>query len=204
MATNKTNKSKSDSSAKGTRRRRNIHSTHKRLTPKQKLSLYLNDALAIENAAVQRLQSRIKQTKIENAKQRLQLHLQETREQQNRLKDLISDLTSGKSATKDKAQLPIPTPPKSLTKIVGKMTPAELELKAAKEDAIIENAEIIIYDMLTHLAEKMNAAHAIPVLTQSLSEERSMADWIRANTPDMFIQLWPEIEASVAASEEEE
>jgi ferritin-like metal-binding protein YciE len=83
------------------------------------------------------------------------------------------------------------------------MTSAELELKAAKEDAIIENAEIIIYDMLTHLAEKMNAAHAIPVLTQSLSEERSMADWIRTNIPDMFIQLWPEIEASVAATEEE-
>ncbi|MFZ0511975.1 MAG: hypothetical protein WAM14_10240 [Candidatus Nitrosopolaris sp.] len=57
---------------------------------------------------------RIKQTKIENAKQRLQLHLQETKEQQNRLKHLISDLSSGKSATKDKAQLPIPTPPKSL------------------------------------------------------------------------------------------
>ena len=56
------------------------------------------------------------------------------------------------------------------------MTSAELELKAAKEDAIIENAEIIIYDMLTHLAEKMNAAHAIPVLAQSLLEERSMAD----------------------------
>ena len=204
MAKNKTDKSKSVSSAKRTRRRRNIHSTYKRLTPKQKLTLYLNDALAIENAAVQRLQSRIKQTKIENAKQRLQLHLQETREQQNRLKHLISDLSSGKSATMDKAQLPIPTPPKSPSKIVGKMTSAELELKAAKEDAIIENAEIIIYDMLTHLAEKMNAAHAIPVLTQSLSEERSMADWIRTNTPDMVIQLWPEIEASVAATEEEQ
>jgi ferritin-like metal-binding protein YciE len=56
---------------------------------------------------------------------------------------------------------------------------AELELKAAKEDAIIENTEIIIYDMLTHLTQKMNAAHAISVLTQSLSEERSMAYWIR-------------------------
>ena len=203
MAKNKTDKSKSVSSAKRTRRRRNIHSTYERLTPKQKLTLYLNDALAMENAAVQRLQSRIKQTKIEKAKQRLQLHLQETRDQQNRLKHLISDLSTGKSATNDKAQLPIPTPPKSLAKMVGKMTSAELELKAAKEDAIIENAEIIIYDMLTRLAEKMNAAHAIPVLTQSLSEERSMADWIRTNTPDMFIQLWPEIEASVAASEEE-
>jgi hypothetical protein len=72
MAKNKTNKSKSFSSAKRTRRRRNIYSMYERLTPKQKLTLYLNDALAIENAAVQRLQSRIKQTKIENAKQRLQ------------------------------------------------------------------------------------------------------------------------------------
>jgi ferritin-like metal-binding protein YciE len=206
MAKYKTNKSKSSSSTKKTRTR-NIHSTSrkgKRLTSKQKLTLYLNDALAIENAAIQRLQSRIKQTKIENAKQRLDLHLKETKDQQNRLKQLISDLSGGKSATKDKAQLPIPTPPKSLTKIVGKMTPAELELKGAKEDAIIENAEIIIYDMLTHLAQKMNAAHAIPILTQSLSEERSMADWIRTNTPDMVIQLWPEIEASVTASEEED
>ena len=30
-----------------------------------------------------------------------------------------------------------------------------------------------------------------------------MADWIRTNIPDMFIELWPEIEASVAATEEE-
>jgi len=207
MAKNKTNKSKSGSSTRKTRRRANVRSTSrkgKRLTPNQKLTLYLNDALAIENAAVQRLQTRIKQTKIENAKQRLELHLKETKDQQNRLKQLISDLNGRRSPTKDKAQLPIPAPPKSLTKIVGKMTPAELELKGAKEDAIVENAEIIIYDMLTHLAQKMNAAHAIPVLTQSLSEERSMADWIRTNTPDMVIQLWPEIEASVTASEEDQ
>ena len=84
------------------------------------------------------------------------------------------------------------------------MTSAELELKAAKEDAIIENAEIIIYDMLTHLAQKMNATHAIPILTQSISEERSMAEWIKTNTPEMVIELWPEIEASVDMSGEEE
>ena len=156
--------------------------------------------MAIENAAIQRLQSRIKQTKIENLKQRLQLHLEETRGQQHRLKQLILDLGNGRksAATKDKAQLPILVPPKSLSKISGKMmTSAELELKAAKEDAVVENAEIILYDILTHLAERMNAANAIAVLTQSLSEERSMADWIKTNTPDMVAQLWPEIEASI-------
>ena len=178
----------------------------KKLTPNQKLILHLNEALAIENAAVQRLQSRIKQTRMENVKQRLQAHLEETKGQQDRLKQLISDLDKGQknAATKDKAQLPIPTPPKSLTNVFGRMmTSAEYELIAAKEDAIVENAEIILYDMLTHLAERMNAANAIAILSQSLSEERSMADWIKTNMPDMIAQLWPEIEASIATVEGE-
>jgi ferritin-like metal-binding protein YciE len=193
-----------------TRTRKNVSTftkrKEKRLTPSQKLTLHLNEALAIENAAVQRLQSRIKQTRIENVKQRLQMHLEETKGQQNRLKQLISDLGNGQknTATKDKAQLPIPTPPKSLTNIFGRMmTSGESELKAAKEDAIIENAEIILYDVLTHLAERMNAANAIDILSQSLSEERSMADWIKTNMPDMVAQLWPEIEASIATVEGE-
>ena len=178
----------------------------KRLTSAQKLTLHLNEALAIENAAIQRLQSRIKQTKMENVKQRLQAHLEETKKQQDRLKQLISGLGNDQksAATKDKAQLPIPTPPRSLTNMFGRMmTSAESELIAAKEDAIVENAEIILYDMLTHLAERMNAAHAIATLSESLSEERAMADWIKTNTPDMVAQLWPEIEASIVVDEEE-
>jgi ferritin-like metal-binding protein YciE len=192
----------------GARTRKNIATSsrrkEKRLTSAQKLTLHLNEALAIENAAVQRLQSRIKQTKIENVKQRLQAHLEETKGQQDRLKKLISDLGNGQknAATKDKAQLPIPSPPKSLTNIFGRMmTSAEYELKAAKEDAIVENAEIILYDMLTHLAERMNAANAIAILSESLSEERAMADWIKTNTPDMVAQLWPEIEDSIVTVE---
>jgi ferritin-like metal-binding protein YciE len=87
--------------------------------------------------------------------------------------------------------------------LAGKMmTAGELELKAAKEDAVVENSEIILYDMLTHLAERLNAANAITVLAQSLSEERSMADWIKTNMPDMVAELWPEIEASLAMLEE--
>jgi ferritin-like metal-binding protein YciE len=195
-----------------TRSRRNASTSSrqkgkgKRLTSAQKLTLHLNEALALENAAIQRLQSRIKQTRMENVRQRLQAHLEETKRQQDRLKQLISDLGNGQknAATKDKAQLPIPTPPKSLTNIFGRMmTSAEYELKATKEDAIVENAEIILYDMLTHLAERMNAVNAIAILSESLSEEKAMADWIKTNTPDMVAQLWPEIEASIDMEEGE-
>ena len=201
MAKKRTTKTRTKSNALTFTKRKG-----KRLTPNQKLILHLNEALAIENAAVQRLQSRIKQTRIENVRQRLQVHLEETKVQQDRLKQLISDLGNGQknAFTKDKAQLPIPAPPKSLTNLFGRMmTDAESELSAVKEDAIVENAEIILYDMLSHLAERMNATSAIDVLLQSLSEERSMADWIKTNMPDMVAQLWPEIEASIATVEGE-
>jgi len=207
MAKGRTSKTRTRNRNKGQKLSTRTKQKAKKITPHQKLILHLNEALALENAAVQRLQSRIKQTRIENVKQRLQTHLEETKGQQDRLKQLISDLGNGRQsgATKDKAQLPIPTAPKSLTKIFGKMmTSAESELKAAKEDAVVENAEIIIYDMLTHLAERMNATNAISVLSQSLSEERSMADWIKTNMPDMVAQLWPEIEASLDMIVEEE
>jgi ferritin-like metal-binding protein YciE len=32
-------------------------------------------------------------------------------------------------------------------------------------------------------------ANAISILSQSLPEERAMADWIKTNTPDMVAQL---------------
>ena len=201
MAKKRTTKTRTKSNALTFTKRKG-----KRLTPNQKLILHLNEALAIENAAVQRLQSRIKQTRIENVRQRLQVHLEETKVQQDRLKQLISDLGNGQknAFTKDKAQLPIPAPPKSLTNIFGRMmTDAESELSAVKEDAIVENAEIILYDMLSHLAERMNATNAIDILLQNLSEERTMADWIKTNMPDMVAQLWPEIEASIATVEGE-
>jgi ferritin-like metal-binding protein YciE len=198
MVRNKTNKSKHTK-----RRRTNASSTkRKEVTPSEKITLYLNEALAIENAAVERLQLRIKQTKIENVRQRLQLHLQETREQQSRLKRLISDV-GGKNPTKDKAQLPIAWTTKTMAKMIGRMmTSAELELKGAKEDAVIENAEIVLYDMLMQLVERMGITNAISLLDQSLSEEKAMAEWIRTNAPDVLMQLWPEIEASIAKREE--
>ena len=197
MVRNKANKSKQ------TKRRRSVSSRKgKEITSSEKITLYLNEALSMENAAVERLKLRIKQTKIESVKQRLQLHLEETREQQNRLKQLISDV-GGKNPTKDKAQLPIPWATKTMAKMIGRMmTSAELELKGTKEDAVIENAEIVLYDMLMQLVERMGITNAISVLNQSLSEEKAMAEWIRTNAPDVLMQLWPEIEASITKREE--
>ena len=42
---------------------------------------------------------------------------------------------------------------------------------------------------------------AIPILTQNLDEERAMMDWIKANTPVLITQLWPDLAASVVGAE---
>ena len=171
----------------------------KNITIQDKLALYLNDALSLENAAIERLQSRIRQTRLQDSKVQLQHHLEETREQQNRLKQLISTL--GGKPTADKGHLPIPSSSKSIENSLRKyMTDAEVELRGAKEDAIVESAEIVLYDTLIQLAQKASTevgGDAIPVLTQNLDEERAMMDWIKANTPVLITQLWPDIAASV-------
>lgn len=175
----------------------------KNITIQDKLALYLNDALSIENAAIERLQSRISQTRLQDSKVQLQHHLEETREQQNRLKQLISTL--GGKPTADKGHLPIPSSSKSIENSLKKhMTDAEVELREAKEDAIVESAEIVLYDTLIQLAQKVSTevgGDAIPILTQNLDEERAMMDWIKANTPVLITQLWPDLAASVVGAE---
>jgi ferritin-like metal-binding protein YciE len=133
----------------------------------------------------------------------MQQHLEVTREQQNRLKQLITNL--GARPTNDSGQLPILVPPRTLANILKKsMTSAEQQIKSAKEDLVIENAEVTMYDTLLQVAQLMNAGDAVPVLTQNLAEERAIADWIRANTPAMITQLYPEIQSSIVLPEGEE
>jgi ferritin-like metal-binding protein YciE len=204
LARNKSSKSTKGKTQKKTRRVRNTSRQNaKRLTLEEKLAQYLNETLSFENAAVSRLQSRVKETQLEDAKQQLQQHLEVTKEQQNRLKQLITNL--GARPTKDSGQLPILVPPRTLANTLKKsMTSAEQQIKSAKEDLIIENAEITMYDTLLQVAQLMNAGDAVPVLNQNLAEERAMADWIRANTPAMITQLYPEIQSSVVLPEGEE
>jgi ferritin-like metal-binding protein YciE len=177
--------------------RKNQFGLNKPLTVNDKLVLHLNDALAIENAAVSRLQQRIKEVLLPEAKEQLTHHLEETRDQQGRLEQLISSL--GGKPTREAARLPLPAAPKRLSGAMKKsITEAERQLMAAKEDAIIENAEIVMYDSLSQLAQLMGVGSAVPVLAQNLQEEREMADWLRANVPVMITKLYPEIQSSIS------
>ena len=168
---------------------------------RDKFLLYLNSALAMENAALERVQRRVQQTILqEDAKQQLQRHLEETIQHQDRLSQLITKLGGGRP-TQEKGKLPIAMPPDSIRNIMHpSMSSAEQELMQSVEDTIVESAEITGYNLLIQMAGKMNDMDdAIPSLIQSLQEEEKMFAWLRANAPAMFAKLWPQIEESVSS-----
>ena len=88
---------------------------------------------------------------------------------------------------------------KSMTGGSDNPMPEEMELMRTKQDLIIENAEIVAYDMLIQICQRSSLDDAIPTLKQNLSEEESMANWIKTNTPTMLDQLWPKIVTAVSS-----
>jgi ferritin-like metal-binding protein YciE len=172
---------------------------------KQKLVQYFNEALAMENAAVDRNQTRMSETPIPLVKQQLQYHLEQTFVQQDRLRTIITDL--GGSPTGAKAALPkmLPTDMDTVTNTVKETAKslvsskskdrvdAEQELIQTKQDAIIENAEIVTYKMLMEISQKVGLLEALPLLQQSLLEETAMENFIVSSTPMALTMLWPEL-----------
>ena len=172
---------------------------------KQKLVQFFNEALAMENAAVDRNETRMSETPIPLVKQQLQYHLEQTFVQQDRLRTIITNL--GGSPASAKAALPKMLPmdmdtvsntvketAKSLVSSKSKdRIDAEHELLQTKQDAIIENAEIVTYKMLMEISQKVGLLEALPLLQQSLLEETAMENFIVSSTPMALTMLWPEL-----------
>lgn len=172
---------------------------------KQKLVQFFNEALAMENAAVDRNETRMSETPIPLVKQQLQYHLEQTFIQQDRLRTIITNL--GGSPTSAKAALPKMLPmdmetmsntvketAKSLVSSKSKdRMDAEHELLQTKQDAIIENAEIVTYKMLMEISQKVGLLEVLPLLQQSLLEETAMENFIVSSAPMALTMLWPEL-----------
>jgi ferritin-like metal-binding protein YciE len=145
------------------------------------------------------------ETPIPLVKQQLQYHLEQTFVQQDRLRTIITNL--GGSPTSAKAALPkmLPTDMDTVSNTVKETAKslvsskskdrvdAEHELIQTKQDAIIENAEIVSYKMLMEISQKVGLLDALPLLQQSLMEETAMENFIVSTTPMALTMLWPEL-----------
>ncbi len=175
---------------------------------------YLNEVLSIENAVIERLERRILETPIQDSKKLLQQHLQEEKEQQRRLIDVLS--TYGKKPTDSKADLislhsltneardkmkkdnintHIDT--KNITKISTAihddnninntiLTREEDEILNTKEDALIKNYEISSYKTILKIAKGVMGKYAIDILKQNLQEKEILHDKIKSSESIML------------------
>jgi len=159
------------------------------MEPNKKFALIFNAVLAMENAACKRLEKRINEVSLPEAKQQLQHHLEETKEQQKRLQNIITKYNG--TPTTEELGLPLPSYPESIKKeMESSMTEGEKELKKAEEDLLVEKAEATSYNMIIEKAKALNqGTDAVPILEQNLREEQSMINWIESNCPTMIQQL---------------
>ena len=108
----------------------------------------LNLALSYENAAVDRLEKRLSESIVPEVKQKIKGHLEETKHQQERLRERIKALGGGvgMEPISEKGQLPIPTPPQKLKIMIeSSSSDKEREVWESLNDLIIERAESIMY-----------------------------------------------------------
>ena len=171
----------------------------------------LNQVLSTENASVDRIISRIDQTPIQEVKQRLKQHLEETHIQKSRLKRIITGL--GGKPTDAKADLSRSNLPTTMTmrknfpktaesKTEGNSRensmPEEDELVQMKQDFIIEHDELVAYESLIRTMQMTDTSqqqqHEITfLLEKSMQEEESIAYWYKIHTPLILDNLWPKI-----------
>ena len=179
----------------------------------------LNELFSLENAVLERLDKRMQETLEQEAQSSLQHQLQEAKEQQSRLRKLISDY--GGRPTNSKADLPSLDSLTNTTmdeinkknnvlnntKIGSKsnshgqdnssnkdndssnMSSQEREIFNTKEDALIKNAEILAYKRAIQAAEKINDKDAAKIIKQNLQEKESTYSKIKSSEHKMFSKI---------------
>ena len=174
---------------------------------------HLNKTLSIENAAIERLTTRIEQTPIQDIKQRLVQHLKETHKQKSRLVQIISILgkkpdniqanspqsvagTSNKIKTTFQTTADYLTYNENFKDGLNSSIPEEIELIKIKQDFIREYDELVAYNTLLHIAEEipdLSQNDIIKSLKETIQEEESMVYWFQVHAPLLFDTLWPKL-----------
>lgn len=170
---------------------------------KTKLIVYLNEILSIENAVIKRLHIRMHQTSLPNSRNILQDQLQEEKEQQSRLENLIADywgkstdviadlpsLNSLTDAMKKKKGNALNSQDETHNSKNDHMTSQEIEILNTKEDALIKNAEIMAYKNVLKVAEKISDKNVINILKQNLQEKESTYASITTSESQMLSDM---------------
>jgi ferritin-like metal-binding protein YciE len=149
----------------------------------------LNLALAYENSSVDRLEQRISECFVPQLKNKLKQHLEQTKKQQELLRERIQVL--GGQPIQEKGKLPIPEPPQSIKKMIEmKGTEREREIWESINDLIIERSEAIMYRAGIQALELLESDRkTIKTLKIILKQEKAFGAWLEKNNPKIAKKL---------------
>src|SRR5919106_3356347 len=151
----------------------------------------LNLALSYENAAVDRLEKSLSESIVPEVKEKIKRHLDQTKQQQERLRERIKALGMGMEPISEKGKLPIPEPPQNLKIMIeSNSSDKEREVWESLNDLIIERAETIMYRGGIQALELLKAdKKTIKALQKNLKEEQAFGDWLEKNNPKIAKRL---------------
>jgi ferritin-like metal-binding protein YciE len=134
----------------------------------------LRNQHAVENQAIELLERQI--GRLENypeMRDRMQRHLQESRDQARRIEELLAEFDTSHSTLKDTAMSVLGN-----MMALGHTTAPDEVVKNAFANYAFEHYEMAAYMSLLTLADAMRHSSGLAALKTSLDEEKAMAEWI--------------------------
>ncbi|RWK44727.1 MAG: ferritin-like domain-containing protein [Mesorhizobium sp.] len=143
----------------------------------ERLTQWLRDAHAMEEQAETMLSGQIR--RLENypeLRDRMRMHLDETRQQAQRLEQCLDRMGEGSSTLKDAGGKIV-----AMGQNISGMFAGDEVMKGSLASYTFEHMEIASYKMLIAAAGEVGDAEAQRVCEQNLREEEAMADWLESN-----------------------
>jgi ferritin-like metal-binding protein YciE len=155
----------------------------------------LRDQHAVEHQAIELLERQV--GRLENypeLRDRMRMHIEESREQARRLEVLLSEQATSASSFKDTAMAFAGN-----LMALGHTTASDEVIKNTLANFAFEHYEIAAYNSLLALAETVGHRAAKSALETSLKEEQAMADWIEAHIRPTILRYVERASAGVTA-----
>jgi ferritin-like metal-binding protein YciE len=148
----------------------------------------LKNAHAMEKQALSIMQPQVNRLKhYPDLLQGLEAHISETETQVSRLDEILQNVGESSSSMTDTLLSAFGS-----MAALGHVTAGDEVLKNSFANLAFENYEIGAYISLIAAARASGESQAIPLLEQSLDEERRMAEWVAEHIPSVtetFISL---------------
>lgn len=160
-------------------------------TEQERYILHLNHALAMESALIDHLERRAQETPMQEVRQRILQHRDETVQHRDTVREIIESLSGEPTSTKANIQPPV-TPG-----MLGKVLTA---LESEKEDRLlletladysVEHYESGVYQSLAQIARNLGFSSHASRFDGIRQQEENMAAFISKATPQAINMSFP-------------